>query len=70
MPQVGMTIDQLSACGCVLTQSGGFDAAAAGAAESGGRVRGVIIVSYLCPLGARGFAHVSVRNGVAIEVFR
>jgi hypothetical protein len=70
MPQAGMSIDQLHDCGCVPMQSGGLDAVAAGAAESGGRVRGVIIVNYLCPLGARGFAYVSVRNGIAEEVFR
>jgi hypothetical protein len=68
LPRVGMTVDQLTACGCLLMKTGSLDTAMS-APEHGGRVQRIIVVNYLCPLGAAGFARVIVRNGVADEVF-
>ena len=66
MPQVGMTVDQLVDCGCVLANSGNLSSLST---ERSG-VQRVIIVNYFCPLGAQGIARASVVNGVVDAVYR
>lgn len=65
-PSVGMDTDQLAACGCVLTDDGAFSAADPQALNESVTIN---IVSYMCPLGEAGIARVSVKNGVALQVF-
>jgi len=63
MPKVGIGTDQLVDCGCLLNDTGSLASASMG---NGGQR--IIIVNYVCPLGAQGIARVSVINGVADEV--
>jgi len=64
-----MTSAELADCGCLLHDTGGL-ATASGARVAGGtEVQTVIIVNYICPLGKRGVARVSVINGVADAVY-
>lgn len=67
-PRPGMTIDQLVACGCLLHDSGGLATASVARAEGGPNIQTIIIVNYICPLGERGIARVSVTNGIADAV--
>lgn len=66
LPRVGMTVDELTACGCLLMDDRGLGAAV----ESDDAARTIVIVNYICPLGAGGIARASVRNGVTEQVFR
>lgn len=62
-PAVGMTVDQLTACGCF--QAGGGGASALTLEDNRGTVDNVTILNYLCPRGAAGVFKVLVVNGVA-----
>ncbi len=64
-----MTTQQLADCGCLLHDSGGLASASMARAEGGAGVETIIIVNYICPLGEKGIARVSVANGVAESVF-
>lgn len=68
-PAVGMTIDQLAACGCLLLDNGALASAPMARTASDAAATSVIIVNYICPLGQEGVARVSVRNGVAEQLF-
>jgi hypothetical protein len=68
-PQPGMTTEQLVACGCLLHDNGGLAMTSVARAEGGPEVQSIVIVNYICPLGERGIARVSVANGVADAVF-
>ncbi len=64
-----MTTEALAGCGCQLVNTGQVASAAVVQAESNPAVQTIIAVNYLCPMGKRGLATVSVVNGVASEVF-
>lgn len=69
-PRPGMTTAQLSACGCFSASgstqyAGGLDADETD--EVG--VRGISILSYLCPTGGGRIARVLVLNGIAKDVY-
>ena len=64
-----MTTRQLAECGCLLHDSGGLASASMARAAGGPGVETIIIVNYICPLGEKGVARVSVANGVADSVF-
>jgi len=63
-----MTTGELTECGCLLHDSGGLASASMARAEGGTDVQTIIIVNYICPLGEKGVARVSVANGVADSV--
>ena len=67
--QPGMTTQQLVACGCLLHESGGLASASMALAAGGPDVETIFIVNYICPLGEKGVARVSVTNGVADSVY-
>ncbi|MGB5833793.1 MAG: hypothetical protein WBG92_17635 [Thiohalocapsa sp.] len=69
LPQPGMTTAQLANCGCRLHDSGGLASASEAWADGERSVQTVIIVNYICPLGEKGIARVSVINGVADRVY-
>lgn len=64
-----MTTRQLAECGCLLHDAGGLASASEARAAGGADVQTIIIVNYICPLGEKGVARVSVANGVADAVF-
>jgi hypothetical protein len=64
-----MTTQQLADCGCLLHDSDGLASASMARASGGADVETIIIVNYICPLGEKGIARVSVANGVAESVF-
>ena len=68
-PRVGMSTDQLAACGCVLTDNGAFYEPQTADTQALNEAVTINIVSYMCPLGEAGIARVSVKNGVALQVF-
>jgi hypothetical protein len=65
----GMTTRQLTECGCLLHESGGLASASVALAAGGPDVETIFIVNYICPLGEKGVARVSVTNGVADSVY-
>lgn len=68
-PRVGMGTDQLAACGCVLADGAAFYVPPTADPQAPNEAVTINIVSYMCPLGEAGIARVSVKNGVALQVF-
>ncbi len=68
LPKVGDTTADLKACGCRLYAEGGGAAlpVSRDAGEAGAQA--VIIVNYLCPLGAAGIGLATVVNGRVEQV--
>lgn len=64
-----MSTEALAGCGCQLLNTGQLGSASVVQAESNPSVQTIIAVNYLCPMGKKGLATVSVVNGVASEVF-
>lgn len=64
-----MDTDQLAACGCVLADRGAFYQPPTADPQTRNDAVTINIVSYMCPLGEAGIARVSVKNGVALQVF-
>ena len=64
-PAVGMTVDQLMACGCF--QAGGHGGGALALEDNRGTVGNVTILNYLCPRGSAGIFRILVVNGIARE---
>jgi hypothetical protein len=68
-PEVGMTTEQLFACGCAPLDSGNARASAGRPSRADPSVLTIIAINYVCPAGKDGFTIVSVVNGVADQVF-
>ncbi|KAA6184010.1 hypothetical protein F2Q65_13720 [Thiohalocapsa marina] len=64
----GMTIDQLTACGCLLNNSSSVSQLPD--SETDADVQRIIIVNYICPQGQQGLASVTVVNGIADAVYQ